>query len=54
MQALCRSHGMTELSGEDVNSSRQSMICRQPEQPEFRHFVDMARELVERERAFPP
>ena len=29
LQELCRRYGMTEISGEDVNSSRQSMICPQ-------------------------
>jgi hypothetical protein len=41
---------MTEISGEDVNASRQSMICKQLEQPEFTHLVDMAWKLVEREK----
>ena len=50
LQALCRKYGMTEISGEDVNSSRQSMICPQLIQPEFRHLVDMAWTLVNREK----
>ena len=52
LQALCREYGMTEISGEDVNSSRQSMICPALKKPEFRHLVDMAWELVRREREF--
>lgn len=50
LQALCRSYNMTEISGEDVNSSRQSMICPQLALPEFKHLVDMAWTLVEREK----
>ena len=50
LQALCRKYGMTEISGEDVNSSRQSMICPALKKPEFRHLVDMAWTLVKRER----
>ncbi len=50
LQGLCRRYGMTEISGEDVNASRQSMICKQLEQPEFSHLVDMAWKLVEREK----
>lgn len=50
LQKLCRSYGMTEISGEDVNSSRQSMICKQLTNPQFTHLVDMAWKLVERER----
>ena len=52
LQALCRKYGMTEISGEDVNSSRQSMICPQLAKPEFRHLVDMAWTLVKREQEF--
>jgi hypothetical protein len=52
LQALCRKYKMTEISGEDVNSSRQSMICPQLAKPELRHLVDMAWTLVKREREF--
>ncbi len=52
LQGLCKEFGMTEISGEDVNSSRQSMICKQLELPEFSHLVDMAWKLVEREAKF--
>ncbi|MBR6682100.1 MAG: PHP domain-containing protein [Clostridia bacterium] len=50
LQSLCRKYGMTEISGEDVNSSRQSMICPQLAKPEFKHLVDMAWTLVNREK----
>ena len=50
LQELCRKYGMTEISGEDVNSSRQSMICPQLQEPEFQHLVAAAWKLVERER----
>ena len=52
LQGLCRRYGMTEISGEDVNSSRQSMICPELEKEEFRHLVDMAWTLVNREKNF--
>lgn len=52
VQKLCSEYGMTEISGEDVNSSRQSMICKQLELPQFWHLVDMAWKLVEREEKF--
>ncbi len=51
-QVLCKKYGMTEISGEDVNSSRQSMICPQLAEPHFRHLVDMAWTLVRREKEF--
>lgn len=53
VQGLCRKYGMTEISGEDVNASRQSMICKQLELPQFTHLVDMAWKLVEREKDYP-
>ncbi len=49
LQGMCKKYGMKEISGEDVNSSRQGMICRQLEDPMFRHLVDAAWELVRRE-----
>lgn len=53
LQGLCKQYGMTEISGEDVNTSRQSMICKQLELPQFAHLVDMAWKLVEREKEYP-
>ncbi len=50
LQGLCRQYGMTEISGEDVNSSRQSFICKQLEQPQFAHLVDATWRLIEIER----
>ena len=50
LQKLCRDYGMTEISGEDVNSSRQSMICKQLEEPRFKHLVDATWKLIEREK----
>ncbi len=50
LQDLCRRYDMIEISGEDVNSSRQSMICKQLEDPQFRHLVDSTWKLVEREK----
>ncbi len=50
LQKLCREYGMTEISGEDVNSSRQSMICKQLEDPQFKHLVDATWKLIEREK----
>ena len=52
LQRLCRTYDMTEISGEDVNSSRQSMICKQLELPQFSHLVDMAWKLVDREAKY--
>jgi len=53
LQNLCKTYSMIEISGEDVNSSRQSMICKQLELPQFAHLVDMAWDLVKREENYP-
>jgi len=47
--SLCREKGFKEISGEDINSSRQSFICKELEKPQFTHLVDAAWELVRRE-----
>ena len=50
LMGLCRKHGLKQISGEDINQPSQSFICRQLAEPRFRHLVDAAWELVERER----
>ncbi len=50
LMQLCRTLGFTEISGEDINSSRQGFICKELEKPEFKHLVAKAWELVEREK----
>lgn len=49
VMALCREHGFTQISGEDVNSLGQSFICEKLARPEYKHLVDAAWELVHRE-----
>jgi hypothetical protein len=50
LMGLCGQFGMGQISGEDINSPRQSFICEQLAQPKFRHLVDAAWELVKREQ----
>ena len=50
LMELCRSHKLKQISGEDINQPSQSFICRQLAEPKFRHLVDAAWELVNRER----
>lgn len=50
LMSLCRSYGMTEISGEDINQPRQSFICPQLAEPAFSHLVGAAWELVNREK----
>lgn len=50
LQRLCREKGMTEISGEDINSPRQSFICPQLAQPRFSHLIAATWKLIEREK----
>ena len=46
---LCDQLGFTQISGEDINSSRQSFICKELAKPKFHHLVDAAWKLVKQE-----
>lgn len=50
LQALCRAHGLFEISGVDINSSRQAFTCPVILEPQFRHLVDATWALFAHER----
>lgn len=50
LQKLCRDHGLMEISGVDINSSRQSFNCPILLEPEFRHLADAAWALIAHEK----
>ena len=50
LMALCEEFGMWQISGEDINSPRQSFICSQLTDAKFKHLVDAAWMLVNREK----
>ena len=49
VMALCRKYGMFQISGEDINSPRQSFICRALDDPQYRHLIDATYTLIGRE-----
>ena len=49
LQALCQQHGLFEISGVDINSSRQSFNCRSAD-PQFSHLLDATWALFAHER----
>ena len=49
VMSLCKKYGFFEISGEDINSPRQSFICKQLAQPEFSHLIKATWTLIERE-----
>jgi len=50
LQALCQANGLMEISGVDINSSRQIFNCPILLEPEFRHLTDAAWALIAHEK----
>lgn len=50
LQELCRKNQLMEISGVDINSSRQSFNCPILLEPEFRHLADAAYALIAHEK----
>ena len=50
LQKLCRENGLMEVSGVDINSSRQSFNCPILLEPEFAHLADAAWALIAHEK----
>ncbi|MDR0531780.1 MAG: PHP domain-containing protein [Oscillospiraceae bacterium] len=51
VMALCDAHGLFQISGEDVNTSRQSFLCPTLAQPAFRHLNTATWALIGHEAA---
>jgi hypothetical protein len=50
VQELCGKHSLMEISGVDINSSRQVFTCPEVMQPEFRHLVASTWALIAHEK----
>ncbi|MFU8781439.1 MAG: PHP domain-containing protein, partial [Kiritimatiellia bacterium] len=50
LQQLCRENALMEISGVDINSSRQDFNCPILLEPEFRHLTDAAWALIAHEK----
>ena len=46
VKSLCDKFGLFQISGEDINSPRQSFICEALEKPEFRNLIDSTWALI--------
>ena len=46
IRALCRENGLFEISGEDINSSRQIFACKALAKPEFANLIDATWALI--------
>jgi hypothetical protein len=51
VMALCEAHGLFQVSGEDINTSRQSFVCPALAQPTFRHLNAATWALIGHEAA---
>ena len=49
LRKLCDDYGMFQISGEDINSPRQSFIIRAMENPMFQNLIDATWKLIEHE-----
>ncbi len=49
LRSLCDTYGMFQISGEDINSPRQSFIIRAMENPMFSNLIDATWKLIEHE-----
>lgn len=49
LRGLCRKHGMMEISGEDINSPRQSFIIKKMEDPQFHNLIKSTWDLIRHE-----
>lgn len=50
LRTLCRQYGMFEISGEDINSPRQSFVIRAMEDPKFANLIEATWKLIEHEK----
>lgn len=49
LMKMCEQYGFFQISGEDINSPRQSFICKAYENPKFDHLVKAAFTLIDYE-----
>ena len=50
LRGLCDQYGMFQISGEDINSPRQSFVIRAMENPMFQNLIDATWKLIEHEK----
>ena len=50
LRGLCDQYGMFQISGEDINTPRQSFIIKAMENPVFQNLIDATWKLIEHEK----
>ncbi len=51
IRRLCEENGLMQVSGEDINSPRQSFVIRVMDDPQFANLIDSTWKLIEHEKA---
>lgn len=54
LRGLCEEYGMFQISGEDINSPRQSFVIKAMENPLFQNLIDATWKLIEHEKTGAP
>ena len=49
LRALCQRYGMMQISGEDINSLRQSFVIKKMEDPQFENLIQSTWDLIKHE-----
>ena len=50
LRGLCRQYGMFEVSGDDINTPRQSFVIKAMENPLFANLIEATWKLIEHEK----
>ena len=50
LRRLCEDYGMFQISGEDINTPRQSFVIKAMENPMFQNLIDATWKLIEHEK----
>ena len=50
LRSLCEQYGMFQISGEDINSPRQSFVIKAMENPVFHNLIEATWKLIEHEK----
>lgn len=50
LRSLCEEYDMFQISGEDINSPRQSFVIKAMEDPQFQNLIDATWKLIEHEK----
>lgn len=54
LRRLCEENGLFQVSGEDINSPRQSFVIRAMENPLFSNLIDATWKLIQHEKDGSP